>query len=124
MSMNLPEGVKKFNNARKFREEVQKLEVVESRMEKFRERIEATTSTTTTVAPKVLISNRVSDVEYDDDFVEEKLVEDRFNEIPTMALRNEAHKYELPEIRDFSIDLWNGSPGLKYWGYNESKHTE
>lgn len=124
MSMILPEGIKNFNNERKFREQSEKLEEVEARMEELKGII-TTTSTTTAIAPKALISKRVNDVEYDDDFEEEEY-EDKFNEIPTMALKAEQsnYKYEHPEIREFAIDVWNGSPGLKYWGYNDSNHYE
>lgn len=125
VSMILPEGIKNFNNKRKFRKQSEKLnDDVETRMEELK-RIIKSQQTTTSTTPKAMISKRVNDVEYDDDYVEgeEKEYEDRFNEIPTMALKSEQLKYtyEHPEIREFSIDVWNGSPGLKYWGYNESK---
>lgn len=126
--MILPEGIKNFNNERKFREQSEKLEDVEARMEELKGIIKSqsatTTSTTTTITPKAPISKRVNDVEYDDDFQDEEEYEDKFNEIPTMALKQSKHKYEHPDIREFSIDVWNGSPGLKYWGYNESNHYE
>jgi hypothetical protein len=129
--MILPEGIKNFNNDRKFRKLSEKLNDVETRMVELKGIInsqstttEKATTTSTTMTPKALISKRVNDVEYDDDFEGE--YEDRFNEIPTMALhKNEPkYKYEHPEIREFAIDVWNGSPGLKYWGYNESQHYE
>lgn len=122
--MILPEGIHNFNNERKLRDEVEKLKNIESRMEELKDIIKSPNIATTTT-PKAVISNRVSDVEYNDDFVEEEL-EDRFKEIPTMALKNELHeeKYKHPEIREFAIDVWNGSPGLKYWGYNESMLNE
>lgn len=30
--------------------------------------------------------------------------------------KREVNAYE-PSIKDYSIDTWNGSPGLKHWGY-------
>lgn len=27
-----------------------------------------------------------------------------------------------PQIRDYSIDEWNGTPGLKHWGYTNKKY--
>jgi hypothetical protein len=27
----------------------------------------------------------------------------------------------LPFIRDYSIDMWNGSPGLSHWGYKDGE---
>lgn len=125
--MILPEGMKKFNNERKFREKSDKLKNPETSMKEHHEimKTQSTTTTTTssTITPKAPISKRVSDVEYDDDF-EQEFYEDRFDEIPSMAFINDEpkFKYEHPEIREFAIDVWNGSPGLKYWGYNESKH--
>lgn len=121
--MMLPEGARQFNKERKLREESQKLNDFQKHAELIRN-LEVTSSSTTTTAK----TSRVSDVEYDEEF-EETIKDDLFNEIPSMALKaapQTARKlhYEVPEVRDFSIDVWNGSPGLKYWGYNESNHDE
>lgn len=117
--------MKKSNNERKLREEAQKLKEIEKHVSELKEIIKSTTSTTTSTqkAPKAMLSNQVSDVEYDDDSIEDSY-EDRFNEIPTMALQAASNKYKSPDVRDFAIDMWNGSPGLKYWGYNESGNAE
>lgn len=61
---------------------------------------------------EAMTSNMVGDVEYDDDFVESA---DFFNGIPTLDQQNTAKD----EIRDYSIDQWNGSPGLAHWGYDK-----
>lgn len=28
---------------------------------------------------------------------------------------------EVMPVRDFSIDMWNGRPGLQYWDYDETE---
>lgn len=63
-----------------------------------------------------LVSKKVLDVEYEDDYEGENL----FNGIASLALQNpvEEKKDEVAEVRDYSIDSWNGSPGLKHWGYD------
>lgn len=121
VSMILPNGVKRFNDQRHFKDGG-----IEERHQKNPKKSikSAAIKTTITTTIKTQISKRVKDVEYDEDYIEEN--ENKFNEIPSMALRinSSKFKYEHPEIRDFAIDLWNGSPGLKYWGYNESNHNE
>lgn len=58
------------------------------------------------------------DVEYEDDYVQED--ENMFNGIASMSHQTALIKpTDAEPIRDFSIDNWNGSPGLKNWGYNE-----
>lgn len=64
------------------------------------------------------ISNKIEDVEYDSDYEED---ENMFNGIESL----DHHEEEKPnvehrKIRDYSIDLWNGSPGLKHWGYSDT----
>lgn len=55
--------------------------------------------------------------EYDDD-------EDIFNGIASMSLqhpsKSDENASDVIEVRDFSIDSWNGSPGLQRWGYDKS----
>ena len=112
--MILPDGVQKLNRQKR-QEEIEEAK----KLNEFREkdeliRIEA-------LHAEAIVSNKVSDVEYDEDY--DNYVDDNsIHEIPSMALRIEQNKFKVPEIRDFSIDLWNGSPGLKHWGYNESSH--
>lgn len=122
VSMMLPEGARQFNNERKLREESQNLK------NNFQKQPELNLEVISTSTEK---TKRVSDVVYDEDF-DETIIDtsqDLFNEIPSMALKAVPQtasklKYIVPEVRDFSIDVWNGSPGLKYWGYNESNHDE
>jgi hypothetical protein len=59
-----------------------------------------------------MVSKRVLDVEYDEDYEET----DAFNGIESMAQQAQPEP-EKPGIRDFSLDVWNGSPGLKHWGF-------
>lgn len=125
--MMLPEGVKKFNEERKQREE-------EKRLQEFQKLIQLTSSTSTssTTEKSLISSNQVSDVIYDDDYAEEKMEEkedliEKINKIPSMDLKAQSQNEltsHLPEVRDFSIDVWNGSPGLNQWGYNGSSHKE
>lgn len=35
----------------------------------------------------------------------------------------ESHQPYKPPIRDFSIDMWNGSPGLHHWGWTPNNYT-
>lgn len=61
-------------------------------------------------------SNKVSDVEYEDDYD----TEDMFNGIASMSQQtSKPAGNEALEVRDFSIDTWNGSPGLSQWGYDD-----
>lgn len=125
VSMMLPEGARQFNDERKRREESEKLKIFQKQTELIRN-LEVISST---MSPEK--TSQVSDVVYDEDF-DETIIDkshDLFNEIPSMALKTVPQtttklKYEVPEVRDFSIDVWNGSPGLKYWGYNDSNHDE
>lgn len=64
------------------------------------------------------IVQKVDDVEYEEDYDN-----DLFNGI--VALSHQAPKEDeekLSDIRDYSINLWNGSPGLKHWGYDDNDH--
>ena len=40
-------------------------------------------------------------------------------EVQTQEMK-EVQEYE-PLVRDYSIDVWNGSPGLHHWGYTNDK---
>lgn len=77
---------------------------------------------------KVASPSTVNDVEYDDDY----FTFENFNGLETMAQTLE--KAEKPDdieeldrrkdsLREYSIDSWNGSPGMKQWGY-DSRETE
>lgn len=63
-------------------------------------------------------SNQVGDVEYEDDYDNEPL----FNGITSMAQQNPTNEDEnnTQEVRDYSINSWNGSPGLTRWGYDDT----
>lgn len=116
--MMLPKGVKKFNNEKEIREQA-----IRDSSPHFQKLIQSTTT------EQALISKRVTDVEYDEDYeetIDDIAVEDHFDEIPSKALIFEPQTtfYKAPEVRDYSIDVWNGSPGLQYWGYNNAKHDE
>lgn len=61
----------------------------------------------------------VADVEYEDDYDNEHL----FNGITSMAQQNptkEDERNNTQEVRDYSINSWNGSPGLTRWGYDDT----
>lgn len=60
------------------------------------------------------ISKKVDDVEYEDDY------DNGFKGIASMSHHEEIEE-KIPEIRDYSIDLWNGSPGLEHWGFDNSE---
>lgn len=62
------------------------------------------------------VSNHISDVEYEAEYEDEL---EKFNSIPSMA--QQIPKPESDAIRDFSIDSWNGSPGLEAWGYENNQ---
>jgi hypothetical protein len=104
--MLLPDGVKKL------KQQQQQQEVEET-----------TTETPAIPAPlhsSINAKTKVRDVEYEEDYES-----DRFNEIPSMAqtfdnttLTNITHL-----VREFSIDMWNGSPGMRHWGYDDSNHS-
>lgn len=104
--MILPEGVKKLNEHSERSNELfgnaPKIEQIQT---------------------SAMTSNKVPDVEYDEDYED-----DNFNQIPSMSLKVEEkvptnnQQFKAEPIRDFSIYQWNGSPGLKHWGYNDSNH--
>lgn len=114
MSMILPEGVEKLKNEK----ESKANEKSENKIAEAKREIDPIETTS-------IVSNEASDVEYEEDYEnDDKIDDDRFDDFQPMALkRNEQPlKYKQSEMRDFSIDLWNGSPGLSDWGYNESNH--
>lgn len=119
VTMILPEGIELLKQ-KKLLEEKEQLEKLKLEM-KLKED-EQTITTEEVIIEKLetapLISDKVPDVEYEDDY-------DRFNEIASMDFKTEAPVEEkiIPEteeIREYAIDMWNGSPGLKMWGYNDT----
>jgi len=71
---------------------------------------------TSTAAP-----SKASDVEYDDEDYNEV---DYFKGVASMAQQQERaepkEEEKTSQLRDYSIDLWNGSPGLRHWEYNDN----
>lgn len=59
------------------------------------------------------VSDQVLDVEYEDDY------EVSFNGIESLAQKTPPPP-EKSGMGDYSIDTWNGSPGLHYWGYEDA----
>ncbi|CAG9807146.1 unnamed protein product [Chironomus riparius] len=119
VSMILPEGIELLNR-KKLQEEKEKHEIrmKEKRTIETEEHVEPLENS----LASAMVSESVSDVEYDEDY-------DRFNEIPAMDLKVEEPEViedEKPvkdDIREYAIDMWNGSPGLKAWGYNNSDNN-
>lgn len=116
--MILPEGIELLNR-KKLQEEKEKHEIrmKEKRTIETEEHVERLENSHTSA----LVSEPISDVEYDEDDEDY----DRFNEIPAMDLKvEEPEVIEEPEVKDdireYAIDMWNGSPGLKVWGYNNT----
>jgi hypothetical protein len=63
------------------------------------------------------VAEQSLDVEYDEDYDNELI----FKSIPTMAQRIKTkEENETTKMRDYSINSWNGSPGLKSWGYDDA----
>lgn len=66
------------------------------------------------------VSNKVVDVEYETEY------DEMFDGISSMAHQSseeeepEDDKTKKVQARDYSIDLWNGSPGLGRWGYDDN----
>lgn len=63
------------------------------------------------------ISNDVPDVEYETDYDDNE--SHMFEAIESLALQQQPQVEALKasKVREYSIDKWNGSPGLKRWGY-------
>lgn len=63
-------------------------------------------------------SNDVPDVEYETDYDDDD-ESHMFDAIESLALQQQPEVEELTanKVREYSIDRWNGSPGLKRWGY-------
>lgn len=66
-------------------------------------------------------SNNMLDVEYEEGA---EYGDDLFNGLASMAQQHQPDDdNQTIVVRDYSIDTWNGSPGLKAWGYDEN-HPE
>lgn len=113
VTMMLPEGIELIN---------QKKQQEKEHNEKIEKAQKLTSSTEKTVVEDIqtapLISENVPDVEYEEDY-------DRYNEITALDFKTEkpveVEKKPFPkEIREYAIDMWNGTPGLKMWGYNNT----
>lgn len=72
------------------------------------------------------IEEELIDVEYDEEYLE--FLKSKESQLETMSLLLEDEKDEINDnelelgrrknaVRDFSIESWNGSPGLDQWGY-------
>lgn len=42
--------------------------------------------------------------------------------LDNVDLIKETHEIYEPQIRDYSIDTWNGIAGLDYWGYSSDEN--
>lgn len=90
-----------------------------------------------TTTKKVASSLALNDVEYDEDYftfehfngietnaqTSDKLVKGEDNnddDIETLESELERRKHS---VREYSIDSWNGSPGLTQWGYSKNSET-
>lgn len=63
------------------------------------------------------VSSQIPDVEYEDGYDE-----DAFRGIESLS--QQIPEPEKNGIRDYSIDVWNGSPGLKHWGFDDVNTEE
>ena len=62
------------------------------------------------------------DVEYEDDYdvveYHQKKTEFAKLKLEQDKIVSQKHSFN-PVLRDYSIDTWNGSPGLHSWGYDD-----
>ena len=65
------------------------------------------------------VSDLVMDVEYEDDYVSNDLPFAAASTMVETHVTLNENKNKIQEVRDYSINLWNGSPGLSQWGYDE-----
>jgi hypothetical protein len=99
VSMNLPKAIKNMN---------QKI-LQEAEMEKELLKNLA-------VAEAIVAEDQPLDVEYDLDYDNEMV----FKSIPTMDQRIKTEEEnKTDQIRVYSINTWNGSPGLKSWDHDD-----
>lgn len=63
-------------------------------------------------------SNNVLDVEYEEGA---EYSDDVFNGLASLAQQHQPKEDNETIVRDYSIDTWNGSPGMKAWGYDENR---
>lgn len=122
----LPEGIELLNKKKlseQKAEEERRQQILEHELKEKQQIIDEEVNN---IHASPLVSGKVSDVEYDEDY-------DRYNEIASYDLKTEIPTIEnstsktnksepvKEEIREYAIDVWNGSPGLKAWGYNNSE---
>lgn len=62
------------------------------------------------------------DVEYEDDYdvveYHQKKTEFAKLKVEQDKIVSQKHSF-IPKMRDYSINTWNGSPGLHFWGYDD-----
>lgn len=66
---------------------------------------------------------QILDVEYDDDYdnAEHHQKQTELSKIKVEQDKTATQKHSFsPPMRDYSINTWNGSPGLHFWGYDDS----
>ncbi|XP_058458558.1 scavenger receptor class B member 1-like [Malaya genurostris] len=81
--------------------------------------------TVTINLPESVQNLRKAKVVADVDSDEMDLVEDDYFAGDVLQIVAEEEKEEVDEIiRNYSIDLWNGSPGLAHWGYVGKDHWD
>lgn len=95
VTINLPERVQKLREIERLAEEAKKVN-----------------ATQTTATTNDTILNEIFDVFHDQNL-------DKPNDAQTDTNPN----LFSPLIRDYSIDMWNGSPGLHHWGWTNDKDS-
>lgn len=69
------------------------------------------------------VSIKVHDVEYEEDYETDMAFgASEVEETHHASLKQEEEP--TMEVRDYSINSWNGSPGLVQWGYDEKYHEQ
>lgn len=53
---------------------------------------------------------------------DDSLLNDVISKSSKESKKDETSKTYSPLIRDYSIDMWNGSPGLHHWGWTNDKY--
>lgn len=66
------------------------------------------------------VAEKISDVEYEDEYQNDDDLVVGASALVETEIKEE---YKPQEVRDYSINLWNGSPGLSQWGYDD-KYNE
>lgn len=95
VTINLPERVQKLREIERLAEEAKKVN-----------------ATQTTATTNDTILNEIFDVFHDQTL-----------DGPNDAQADTNPNLYSPLIRDYSIDMWNGSPGLHHWGWTNDKDS-